>query len=128
MALYNRVFTEGLQRLRRQGKVTLDNMPERHQRRLERYTIPRVRADYPGNWPTKVSWKSDPKLDYKIASHKVRSMNSPVQQDRRTPEEIARYASPQPKSKGLKRRNLLLKRKELQAKLKSEREREGERT
>jgi hypothetical protein len=122
MALHDRVFTEGLQRERRKGTVTLGNLPDRVQKRLERYSIPRVRPQHPGNWPTKVGWKSDPKLDYKIASHKVRSKNSPVQRDRRTPEEFARAASPEPKSKGLKRRELLLKRKELQDKLKRERE------
>jgi len=116
MSLHNRVFTEGLQRERRRGNVTLGNLPDYLQKGLERYEIPRVRPQHPGNWPTKTGWERDPRLEYKIASHKVRSKNSPIQTSQRNPEAYAKEMSPQPRTKALKRQELLAKRKELQAK------------
>ena len=116
MTLYERVFTEGLQRDRRRGKVTLGQLPDYLAARPT--ILPTARQAHSGNWPTKTGRARDPKLDYKIASHTQRSVHGPSSAGRkyRDPEHVATTTSPPLKTKALKRTKLLAKRKALQAK------------
>jgi hypothetical protein len=124
MSLYDRVFlTEGLQRERRQGKVTLGQLPPEQQAKPR--ILPTTRQRFPGNWPRPVRQPGetvDPKLRYKIASHQQRSMFSPGSAGAglgyREPEKMATQTFPPIKTKALKRQELLDKRKLLQTMLK----------
>lgn len=111
MSLYGRVI-EGVQRLRRTGKVSLGEVPEDY---LKLTNPVSPRRQFPGNFPTKVEpHERDPKLDYKIAAHLSRSVHGPHSAGReyRKPEHV--HVSPPLRTKALKRKELLVKRKELQ--------------
>lgn len=115
MSFHDRVIDEGVKRLSRQGKVTLGQTPEG----MMRFTNPlSPRRKHPENWPTRVvpPDKRDPKTEYKMASHKARSLYGPRSGSRalREPEEVEKSIYPRLKTKKLRREELLAKRKELQ--------------